>query len=161
MSNEEKKRILEEISKENGYSGQPRPSWVIKAASNENHPFHDHFKWNDRIAGHKYRLEQARGLIRSVFVKITHERVGFGTVTTRSHLYVKIGNPKNEGYTNVLRNLPKAIASEKEDTLRQLAKTIGTYIRNGRSLARQCKKVEFFEILLREAFQNPDEEKAA
>jgi hypothetical protein len=39
---------------------------VVRAASSEDHPLHGRFEWDDSIAGHKYRLSQARALIRTV-----------------------------------------------------------------------------------------------
>jgi hypothetical protein len=43
---------------------------VVATAKPSSHPLHDRFEWNDRIAGHKYRLVQASELIRSV--KVTY-----------------------------------------------------------------------------------------
>lgn len=46
--------------------GQLTPHNVVEAASAEDHPLHDRFEWNDDVAAHKYRLSQARQLIRVV-----------------------------------------------------------------------------------------------
>lgn len=42
------------------------PHTVVKAAQAEDHPLHHRFEWDDAKAGHQYRLQQARQLIRIV-----------------------------------------------------------------------------------------------
>jgi hypothetical protein len=44
------------------------PDAVVKAARNPSNPLHDQFEWDDKVAGHKYRLWQARVLISSVTI---------------------------------------------------------------------------------------------
>lgn len=44
------------------------PSLVVDLARNPAHPLHDRFEWNDKVAGEKYRLDQARQLIRTLRV---------------------------------------------------------------------------------------------
>jgi hypothetical protein len=56
-------------------AGKLSPEQVVTEASKAGSPLHDCFEWDDSVAGHKYRLSQARDLIRSVQVVITvHER---------------------------------------------------------------------------------------
>ena len=40
------------------------PSAVLEAARNKTSALHDRFEWDDKKAGHQYRLGQARSLIR-------------------------------------------------------------------------------------------------
>lgn len=47
------------------------PGEVVTAARDPESPLHDMFEWDDGKAAESWRLEQARGLIRSVQVKIT------------------------------------------------------------------------------------------
>lgn len=54
---------LEKIRRE---KGEFRPQDVVDAAKSDSHPLHRAFEWNDDIAAEKYRLEQARAIIRSV-----------------------------------------------------------------------------------------------
>lgn len=49
--------------------GELTPSLLLQVASPKTHPLHDRFEWNDKVAGHKYRLVQAAELIRSVKVR--------------------------------------------------------------------------------------------
>lgn len=61
---------LERIIEQN--DGALTPAMVVLEARSEFAPLHPHFEWNDGIAADKYRVEQARYLIRSVLV--TYER---------------------------------------------------------------------------------------
>lgn len=42
---------------------------VVKAAKEDAHPLHPHFEWNDTVAAHAFRVDQARNLIRIVRVE--------------------------------------------------------------------------------------------
>lgn len=51
------------------------PRIVLDAAREESHPLHRYFDWDDKSAGEKYRLEQARAMIMaSKFVVFLKER---------------------------------------------------------------------------------------
>lgn len=54
-------------------SGKLTPEEVVSTAQNPEHPLHPYFDWDDSVAASKWRLEQARGLIRSVTVKVVME----------------------------------------------------------------------------------------
>ena len=43
-----------------------KPEAVVAAASDPASPLHEHFTWDDSVAASKWRLEEARQLIRSV-----------------------------------------------------------------------------------------------
>lgn len=68
-ANEIIKHALVEIERAAGHG--IRPEDVVEAARDKKHPLHSRFDWNDKIAGHKWRLQQARQLINSVRV-VTH-----------------------------------------------------------------------------------------
>lgn len=55
--------VLREILQDGGEAED-----VVRAATPKSHPLHDHFEWDNRVAGHAYRLEQARRLIRGVVI---------------------------------------------------------------------------------------------
>jgi hypothetical protein len=71
--------ILEELKKLERANGRLIATDVVAAAENPKHPLHDRFNWDKEDASHKYRLHQARVLIRQVRVDViinTHvERV--------------------------------------------------------------------------------------
>lgn len=48
--------------------GKLTPKLVLDTARDPEHPLHSHFEWRDDVAAEKYRLDQARELIRSVRV---------------------------------------------------------------------------------------------
>lgn len=48
--------------------GELTPQAVLDEARSRRHPLHGRFEWNDTEAAEKYRLAQARNLIRSVRV---------------------------------------------------------------------------------------------
>ena len=39
---------------------------VVEEAADPEHPLHDRFEWDDTVAGHRWRLEQAGALLRVV-----------------------------------------------------------------------------------------------
>lgn len=48
--------------------GQLTPALVVDIARDKQHPLHDRFEWNDKVAGEAWRRQQAHELIRSVKV---------------------------------------------------------------------------------------------
>lgn len=46
--------------------GRLEPAIVVQEASDKGHPLHNRFEWDDSVAAHKYRLEQAHELITSI-----------------------------------------------------------------------------------------------
>jgi len=57
---------LERIRQER--SGILKPDHVVAEATDPGNPLHDKFEWDDAVAGHKYRLDQARKLIKAFVV---------------------------------------------------------------------------------------------
>lgn len=49
-----------------------QPDEVVKAAESSRSPLHKIFEWDNGRAGHEFRLEQARRLIRHIRVTITY-----------------------------------------------------------------------------------------
>lgn len=43
---------------------------VVDRAEDPDSVLHDHFEWDDRVAAHRYRLSQARDILRSIEVEI-------------------------------------------------------------------------------------------
>lgn len=52
--------------------GRLTPEAVVTAAEPPDHPLHHHFTWNDEEAARRYRIVQARRLIRVVRVEFTN-----------------------------------------------------------------------------------------
>ena len=71
MTNDELKIELTQIMSRNG--GTLPPERVVEAARPEGSALHAYFDWDDRVAGDKWRLQQARELIRSVRISIPNQ----------------------------------------------------------------------------------------
>jgi hypothetical protein len=62
------------------HGGQLHPKLVVDAARADDSPLHQSFDWNDTDAAEKWRLQQARNLIRVV---VTYEKVGNRSLPVR------------------------------------------------------------------------------
>lgn len=62
---------LREIEDRNGVL---TPEAVVKAAKPKDHPLHDRFEWDDRRAGQKHRLHQARQMIRVIYLPSRYKK---------------------------------------------------------------------------------------
>lgn len=62
--------VRREIEAIEAARGQLIPEDVVEEATSRTSPLHGYFEWNNRVAGHEYRLIQARDLIRSVKVEV-------------------------------------------------------------------------------------------
>lgn len=50
-------------------AGELHPEAVVNHAKDKKSPLHPHFEWNDAVAAHAHRLDQARNLIRIIRVE--------------------------------------------------------------------------------------------
>jgi len=62
-------RIIEGIADRNG--GRIDAKDLLAVARPKNSPIHDMFEWDDTTAAERYRVEQARHVLRSVQVRVT------------------------------------------------------------------------------------------
>lgn len=89
---------IRELAKRNG--GNITPQIVIDDAMDEDSPLHSHFTWDDAEAGHQWRVEQARRLIRRVRLEVTIEEQPVRAIAF-------VSNPKDSdgesSYVNVMR----------------------------------------------------------
>lgn len=74
--------------------GELTPQDVLKDAKHNNSPLHSFFEWDDGEAAEQYRLQQARGLIRSVVAIYTDEK----NPAVRTRAYVHINEPTAPHY---------------------------------------------------------------
>jgi hypothetical protein len=58
--------LREELLAVRAEHGRLTPAALVEAATPKTHPLHSRFEWDNKVAGHKYRLSQARELIRVV-----------------------------------------------------------------------------------------------
>ena len=70
---------------------------VLDAARPASSPIHDCFDWDDSEAAEKWRLEQARELIRRVKIELVYQEVSVRTVKY-------VADPaRSDGYTNIVK----------------------------------------------------------
>lgn len=75
------KRVAEALaSLASARDGRLTPGDVVEAARPAESPLHDQFEWDDTAAAERYRLEQARALIRSVRVLVRTDTRYISTV---------------------------------------------------------------------------------
>ena len=99
------------------------PEQVVEAARDPASPLHEEFEWDDTEAGHKWRLNQARTLIRSVRVTIQVQNVPVPTIA-----YIHDPEADGQGYRHVSQ-----VRNDAEVAQRALAREIN---RVGSSAAR-------------------------
>lgn len=97
MSSEKIVSRLLELERDNG---RLAPADVVEAARNPESPLHSHFTWDDSEAAEKYRLMQARTLIRTVKLEITVRDVPLSVV---GYVRDPEADAKTAGYRNVAR----------------------------------------------------------
>jgi hypothetical protein len=71
MTNEELRKHLEAIQSIDTLS----PLKVVEVAASPNHPLHERFEWDNKVAGHEWRVHQARQLIGQARMTITIHNV--------------------------------------------------------------------------------------
>lgn len=81
------------------FKGELTPKDVLDDARNDNSPLHSFFEWNDGEAAEAYRLQQARGLIRSVVAIYVDEEQQKPAVRVKA--YVHINEPVAPHYREV------------------------------------------------------------
>lgn len=91
MTNKDIIAELHRIAAEHG--GELRPADVVEAARLKTSPLHTQFQWDDTVAAHQWRLQQARQLIR-----VTVEYVGPAEKPVLARVFVSLTpDRKNEG----------------------------------------------------------------
>lgn len=88
---------LEAIRLKNG--GLLTEESVITEAKSKKHPLHDRFTWDNSAAAKLWRLEEARRLIRSVFVTI--EQPKDTSVTVRAYASLPRDREAGGGYRSI------------------------------------------------------------
>lgn len=86
------------------FKGELTPEDILEDAKNGNSPLHSFFEWSDSAAAHQHRLQQARGLIRSVVAVYVRE----DKPAVRQRAYVHIP----EGQTSHYREASHAMSQK-------------------------------------------------
>jgi hypothetical protein len=93
--NENVAEVLKELERE----GRLLPGDVVERARDEDSPLHSHFEWDDGQAAEKYRLHQARALIRTVKLMVTVHDV---PVSVAYYVRDPDADAKQAGYRSVI-----------------------------------------------------------
>lgn len=88
MRNPEVVAELKRIADEHG--GQLRPLDVVDAARELTSPLHVHFEWEDSVAAERYRVNQARQLIR-----VTVEWIGNPNEAVSTRVFVSLSTDRD------------------------------------------------------------------
>lgn len=110
--------------------GTLTPDAIVKDARNVKSPLHDEFEWDDSVAGHQWRLAQARALIARVKVQITTT-----TQTYKVPAYVRDPNAATDEQGYVAVATLKDDRSRALDVLRNEAERTAALLQRTRDLA--------------------------
>lgn len=124
------KESAAEVLKELERDGRLFPADVVERARDEDSPLHSHFEWDNNEAADKYRLHQARALIRTVKLMVTVHDV---PVSVSYYVRDPEADAKQAGYRSVI-----SLRSE-EDTARaaiiDAMKRVSNAVRHAKELA--------------------------
>jgi hypothetical protein len=98
--NREIREALDQIA-DSDEKGRLRPEAIIERAKGRSSPLHSCFTWDDGKAASRWRIEEARGLIRSYSVVIEQAH----PVVTRAYVSLKSSRVQGGGYTPIHRIL--------------------------------------------------------
>lgn len=100
-----------------------RPHDVVKDAESASSPYHKFFEWDDKKAGPKFRLQQARALLQHLKVIYTDEEGN--EVSVRKYVRVRLSTPAEHelrsGYTPRVKVLKTSYLREQ---VVEMAKTM-------------------------------------
>lgn len=110
---------LERIRQKN--NGLLRPETVIREANNPENPLHQYFDWNNNEAAQKWRLEQARRLIRVAVTVIHPEK----EEPVRTYVSLVEDRRKGNGYRATVDVLSDT--EKREHLLQQALRELATF----------------------------------
>ena len=123
--------------------GQLSEEIVVEEASDPKHPLHHRFEWNDAVAGHKYRLEQAGRLLRVTY-KVS---LGDGSADLRAFVVPR----RADGVSGVYEPLEEVVADpmSREIMLREMR-------RDWQNFKRRYQHMQEFVNLVTDVLVEPD-----
>lgn len=144
MTQQKKKEIAERLAKITAANaGLLTPNAVVADAEDPTSPLHDQFEWDDKVAGHLHRLDQARALINTVKVLVNVLERTFAT--PRYVRDPRLGNAQ-QGYVEVAT--VKSEKSVARDMLANEMARITAAIERARGLAAALDLADEFEAML-------------
>ena len=124
---------LNRIAKQN--NGSLTPDALLKEASDPSSPLHDRFDWDDTEAAHKWRIQQARDIIRKTTLVV---KVGERSTVLPAFVQNPDKPKREQGYIST----PEV----KKDREVSHGVLVGEFGRAAMHLARARKLAEFFNL---------------
>lgn len=117
---------------------------VVNEAQAPEHPLHHRFEWDDRVAGHKYRVQQAEQMIRSVKIETAPPSANDGPHYVRA--FVSNRQSGNEAQPNGYQPVEEVVADplRRRMLLRALKRQVD-------ELQRRYGHLEEFRTILEQA----------
>lgn len=147
MTTTRRQDVIAAISALENRHGQLTPDIVLDAAIDPQSPLHSWFEWNDERAGHAYRIDQARSLIRSVRYEVT---VGRKQITTVRYVRDVRAEAKEQGYVAVEYVDPSGLA---EATVKNEIDRVLVLIARARGIAAALDREDEFLAAIRRAIR--------
>ncbi len=141
---------LEKIAAANG--GEIPPRATMQAARQRSSPLHQHFEWNNEIAGEAYRLDQARSLIRSIAI-VSEDRPD---ITPRA--FVSITEPRRGTSYRVMGDVLQSVDLQLI-LLRQAERDCEAMVRRLKGFQDLCEDVRELQEKFRKRASALDAEK--
>ena len=141
---------LAEVTK--AAKGRLTPQATEKAAQDPESPLHKHFEWNNEVAGYKFRIEQARSLIRSIHAVETKEKE-----RPPMRAFLSIADKGGVSYRAVEEVLSSAELQRK--VLEQAHRDLIAFETRYRSLEDVCKLVREAREKLEKRISKPSKER--
>jgi len=104
-----KNQYLAELTQISAETGMVRPADVVRFAQNESTALHGVFEWDDSVAGHNFRLQQARQLLRVMVVTLP----GDNALRYRAYVSLKEDRFNGQGYCAMIDVLSDATRRER------------------------------------------------
>lgn len=84
--------VADEIRRIAHAEGKLTANVLVDHAADPDSPLHDRFEWDDTVAAHEYRLEQARNMIRRIHVELYAQPVREFVYVPSTGSYQPIGD---------------------------------------------------------------------
>lgn len=78
--------------------GELHPALVVDAARSKSHPLHDRFEWDNKVAGERWRRQQAHRLIRVAQIPLSYAEHPTGPSHIRAFVAVPRGSSPQPDY---------------------------------------------------------------
>lgn len=128
------------------YKGRITCESLIDAARDPSHPWHNNFTWDDSLAAHERRMDQARHIINKIKIQIVMEEK---TVSSVSYVRDPALPANEQGYRSVAQIRHEPDSAKK--VLREEIERIRAHIQRGANLAAALDLEDEFEDLIRDA----------